>query len=186
MMTAEVQGVRCGNKKAHGDDRVYHPSTDAVRLCYQGRLNVSSVITPTQFAESSEIARSADRAVSQKPAPLQARWDSIPVGGKGYGYYALDVVGDNRAIKFFRVERPTKGQWAGKTFIKEQAGDSFFPIEPRQRGYTYLTQIAADPEAAGRLYAKALDKCTRCGRTLTDPESRERSMGPDCFAKGGW
>ncbi len=123
----------------------------------------------------------AHAPVSPAKREFGAAWGSIPVGGKGFGYFALEVGPEQH--KFFRVERPTEGKWAGKTFIKEQAGDAFYPIEPKARGYSYLTEIARDHEEAGRLYAFLLRKCYRCNRTLTLAESRERGLGSDCAQK---
>jgi hypothetical protein len=41
------------------------------------------------------------------------------------------------------------------------------------------------PEHAERLEAElaGADRCRRCGRALTDPESVSRGVGPDCVAK---
>lgn len=140
--------------------------------------------TVIDFLLTLPVEQAPAHAPTSKPSGLDVRWGSIPVGGAGFGYYALEVnPGEHR---FFRVERPKSGKWEGKTFIKAQAGDEFFPVEPRQRGFSYLTQIDQDPKSAGLLYASLIGKCTRCGRTLTDPESRERGIGPDCFKKGSW
>lgn len=107
-----------------------------------------------------------------------SRWGSIPVGGAGYGYYALEVEGETR---FYRVERPSKGAHAGKTFVKAQASDALYPVPNFGE---VLSAIAADPEAAGLRYAAEIGKCSRCNRTLTDAESRARGLGPDCAARG--
>lgn len=40
--------------------------------------------------------------------------------------------------------------------------------------------IAADPEAAGQLYAKTAIRCRDCGRALTDQTSKAAGRGPDC------
>lgn len=189
--------VRCGNTESPFSVRDpntgrmiphYHVGTTAVRECYAagGRFTQQKVAAPSAPApsapKSSEPSSKGGEDVAERV--LGARWSAIPVGGSGFGYYALK---DGETIRFFRVERPAEGKWAGKTFIKEQASDAFYPVEPKQRGYTYLTQIASDPEAAGRLYAETLQKCTRCNRTLTLTESRERGMGSDCWSmSGGW
>ncbi len=141
---------------------------------------------PAKPVEVTEAEATHDEFDEQPPAvPTQkfgAAWAAIPVGSNGYGYYALEVGPDQH--KFFRVERPTEGKWEGMTFIKEQASDSFYPVEPKPRGYSYLTEIASDPENAGLLYGQQIGKCTRCHRTLTDVDSRAIGIGPDCLRKG--
>jgi hypothetical protein len=43
--------------------------------------------------------------------------------------------------------------------------------------------IGVDPQAAMTRYGQELGHCGRCGRTLTDEESRGRGIGPDCWSK---
>lgn len=111
-----------------------------------------------------------------------AAWRSIPVFGAHHrGYYALEMDGETH---FFRVERPAKGKWAGKTFVTEQAGDAYHRM-PFERAGQVMDSIAADPATAGRLYGQEIGRCYRCHRTLTDPESRALGIGPDCQKKEG-
>lgn len=182
--------VKCGNRQSPLPVPHYHGSTSDVRECYaaSGRFAghvQQQVVAPSAPAPAAPKAPEPPREGGGDVVDrvLGARWSSIPVGGSGFGYYAIE---EQSKIRFFRVERPTEGKWAGKTFIKEQASDAFYPVEPKTRGYPYLTQIASDPETAGRLYAETLQKCTRCNRSLTLTESRERGMGKDCWERGGW
>ena len=41
-------------------------------------------------------------------------------------------------------------------------------------------------DVAARFEAELVDagRCARCGRRLTDPQSLERGIGPDCYGKG--
>lgn len=146
---------------------------------WQPDWSKATVTTASQVVEFL-LARPKKSAPAAGPA-FGAVWASIPVGGGGYGYYALQT--GEESWKFYRVERPKSGPHAGKTFIKEQAGDTYYPVEPRARGYAAMNEIARDPETAGLAYAEQIGRCYRCGRTLTDPESRERGMGPDCYAR---
>lgn len=67
--------------------------------------------------------------------------------------------------------------------ISEQAGDTLYPVGgPRRQQVIDL--IAADPEAASRLYGREIGHCGRCGRSLTDTESRAQGIGPVCASKG--
>lgn len=65
-----------------------------------------------------------------------------------------------------------------------QASDELHPVAhyARQR---IIDKIATDPEAASIRYGLEIGACGRCGRTLTNDESRERGIGPEC-AKKGW
>lgn len=166
MTTTTASRIKCGNRAAHPvhnryTGAGYHASTDEVREC---------------FAQT----------VTTTPAETKPNWrlfSKIPVGGRGYGYYALRSDSDH--VTFYRVERRKHGKWAGRTFVKVQAGDRFVQLDKPRAAFSVLCQIHGDPQAAGRLYAAELGRCSRCGATLTDDESRARGMGPEC-AKKGW
>lgn len=98
------------------------------------------------------------------------------------GRYALVVEGET---KFFRVDRPTQGPWAGRTFVKVQASDEFYSIKG-STAHRVLELIAADPKAASIRYGHELGACGICGRTLTDETSRANGIGPICAGKAGW
>ena len=93
------------------------------------------------------------------------------------GRYAVD--NDDGILRFYRVDRPTEGKWAGMTFVKVYASDETYPVKGESRK-TVLTKIAADPTAAMTRFGQEIGKCGRCGRTLTDPVSRDYGIGPDC------
>lgn len=96
------------------------------------------------------------------------------------GSYAIEFEG---RLRFFQVETPDNGRWAGWTFVKEQASDEFWPVKGARKGQV-LDAIAQDPEALAR-YGKELGVCGLCHRTLTDPESRSLGLGPVCRGKVG-
>ena len=95
------------------------------------------------------------------------------------GRYALELDGK---LRFFHVNTPTEGRWAGYTFVKEQAGGDVYRVGSAERRRAIRAAIAADPEALAR-YGKTLGTCGRCGRELTDETSRELGLGPVCRAK---
>lgn len=98
------------------------------------------------------------------------------------GRYAVVIDG---VTKFFKVDTPTEGRWAGRTFVKIQASDELHAV----RGDTarqVLELIAKDPEAASKLYGREIGACGVCGRTLTDEESRANGIGPICAEKAVW
>lgn len=195
--------VKCGNKAAHGGQPGYHHTAAGVRECYAstGRFTAASS-RPAQPVEGATIKGldwtvppvpsydplSAVRAAQERKAAEEAEakraryaaWRSIPVYAGGRAYYALEMGG---VVHFFKVSRPKKGPHAGKTFVEEQAGDAFHKMGWVRTGEV-LDAIAADPDTAGRLYGLKIEKCYRCHKTLTDTDSRERGMGPDCAKKG--
>lgn len=175
--------VKCGNRKVHGQQATYHLGISGVQECFAAEAEAEAWFGQPQFKAYRERLAAEQAEREAEPAKPRVDWNTIPVGGAGFGYYALTA--PDGKVHFYRVERPTKGKWAGRTFIMEQAGDEFFKIEPRQRCYALLTMIAEDPDEAGHLYADTLERCTRCGRTLTDAVSRAAAMGPDCRKKAG-
>ena len=44
-----------------------------------------------------------------------------------------------------------------------------------------LAEIQADEAIAAVRFAQSCDRCFKCGRSITDPESRVRGVGPECF-----
>lgn len=199
--------VKCGNRAVHGDQPGYHYTAAGVRECYAStgrfsgrpqqapqvaprgmveessqRLIESSVSHNTRMAQMREAAERAEAERKEAARQRYAAWRTIPVfGSRNRGYYAVPRAG---VLEFFRVERPTEGKWAGKTFVKRQASDSFDKMAWVESGEV-LDAIAADPERAGRVYGQEIGRCFRCHRTLTDEESRARGVGPDCAEKMG-
>lgn len=99
------------------------------------------------------------------------------------GHYAIPSLTGNNDLDFFRVDRPTEGKWAGRTFVKRVIGGR--PSSP-VRGQTArqaLELIAAQPEKSALLYAQELGRCSRCNRHLTDELSRRCGMGPECRSR---
>lgn len=111
------------------------------------------------------------KATMQKPVQLP----NVPAG-----YYAVD---DKEITKFYRVDRPTKGQWAGRTFLKVQASDEFWPVKSHDEVQRVLLAIAVDSGAAQARYGKLIGRCGICNRTLTDDYSRSVGLGPICRNK---
>lgn len=95
------------------------------------------------------------------------------------GHYAILFDG---VTKFFRVDKPDKGKWAGYTFVKEQASDEYYPVRG-QRQRNVLAEIEKDPRAAAIAYGRELGRCSICNRTLTDPDSIANGIGPVCATR---
>lgn len=96
------------------------------------------------------------------------------------GHYALPSSGSNDLV-FYRVDRPTEGRWAGRTFVKMVVGGKPDSNVPRNAVAGILARIAADPDAGPR-YGREIGRCCVCNRTLTDEPSRAAGIGPVCAA----
>lgn len=112
-------------------------------------------------------------------APRQSNYPNVPAGR-----YALREA--DGVVRFYKVDRPTEGRWAGFTFLAIQASDDLHPIRDKARKREVLSAIEADPAAASKLYGVELGSCGVCGRTLTDETSREYGIGPVCRERTGW
>lgn len=99
------------------------------------------------------------------------------------GRYAVNS--EEGVLRFFQVDKPTEGRWAGHTFVKVQAGDDLHNVKGAAKT-NILTRIALDPAAASKRYGQEIGSCGVCGRTLTDADSRAAGIGPVCSAKTGW
>jgi hypothetical protein len=99
------------------------------------------------------------------------------------GRYAVDL---GEGVKFYVIDQPTEGRWAGYTFVKVQASDDLYPVKQYAAKNAILRAIAVNPAEASLRYGRLLGSCGVCGRTLTDETSRERGIGPVCADKTGW
>jgi hypothetical protein len=98
------------------------------------------------------------------------------------GYYAIDIAG---TVKFYRVDCPTEGKWAGRTFLSVQASDDFHPIKNAETRHDIFRAILAQGiQEAQRRYGVLIGRCGICNRTLTDETSRAYGIGPVCREKG--
>jgi Family of unknown function (DUF6011) len=107
-------------------------------------------------------------------------WPDIPAGR----YAVVDPMDD--VLKFYHVDKPTEGKWAGYTFLNVRASDEMYPIKNTEHKKSIMAEIAKDPKEASMCYGRELGHCGICGRTLTDEDSRERGIGPICAVKYGW
>jgi hypothetical protein len=128
-----------------------------------------------KMARDEELEQSQlDRTVTSWPSAREA---------VEAGRYALEVDG---VTKFYKVDKPTEGRWAGYTFVNVQASDELYPVRNKIARDEILNLIAANPKEAMLRYGKELGHCGHCGRTLTDETSRSLGIGPVCRGKLGW
>lgn len=169
--------IKCGNP-IHKPDAVYHETPADVRECYanSGRFSVAKATGPDPMKEAM-VAHTTPPAWQDtgwspgKPCPFPA------------GRYAIL---DEGVTKFFKIDAPDEGRWAGYVFVKIQASDELHPIKDREYKTRIINEIAKDPQAAMLAYGRELGHCGHCGRTLTNEESRAAGIGPVCAGKMGW
>ena len=145
--------------------------------------------TMTQETASAWIDRLKE--LPRKTEAVAGRSDSQ--GGKDFKALAAQVpagryaiTGQDGTTDFYRIDKPTEGKWSGYTFGKLQLSDDYQRI-PFKNLYSVLERIVADgPEEASKRYGRELGHCGVCGRTLTNPESIERGIGPVCAGKNEW
>jgi hypothetical protein len=117
---------------------------------------------------------------------IQTTVDALEQTAKPYpsvtaGYYATESRTGHNDLDFWRVDRPTEGKWAGKTFVKRVIGGRADCDVRGKEARTALEQILADGEAtAAVLYGKEIGKCYCCNHRLTDKLSRALGIGPVC------
>lgn len=131
-----------------------------------------------KFAGSNFIT--ANKNAPRKVTPVAPKPVALAVEAKDEvpaGRYALET---EDGVKFYRLDRPKEGRWAGYVFLKVQASDDLYGIRNQAERDRIIAEIGKDILGAERLYGQELGKCSRCGRTLTDETSRAYGMGPDC------
>lgn len=96
-----------------------------------------------------------------------------------------DRAAGETALRFYKIDRPTEGRWAGRVFVSVQASDDWFPIRNADTRRAILEAIAADVTGALRRYGTEIGSCGHCGRTLTDATSRAFGVGPICRGRLG-
>ena len=108
------------------------------------------------------------------------------------GRYAVE--GSDGTTDFYKVDKPEKGRWEGYTFVKLLIASGGHGIESLSeqniRGAAAKTILARIEEAgieeSMKAFGHAIGSCGRCGRVLTNEESRELGIGPVCRDEMGW
>jgi Family of unknown function (DUF6011) len=114
------------------------------------------------------------------PAATPPALPDVPQGR----YAVTDPTGKND-LRFYRVDKPTSGRWAGYTFVKRLIGGDRADRVGRDEAAAVLSDIEDfGVHEAGMLYAQEFGRCYKCGLTLTDDDSRAAGMGPWCRKKG--
>ena len=111
------------------------------------------------------------------PLPEKHQIPELPRSG-----YAIDYDGQ---LRFYHVDRPTKGKYEGWTFVRERRSDGSKKLHYSQM-LPVLEIIARNPVEAAERFGRELGECSCCHKSLTDETSRARGIGPVCAKERGW
>ena len=123
--------------------------------------------------------RASEESVRKDPEVFD-QFPDVPAGR-----YAVE--NEESILRFYSVDRPDKGKWAGYVFVSVWASDERHPIRGNAAKKAILDKIVeAGPKEAAERFGREIGACAVCGRTLTDPVSREIGIGPVCREATGW
>lgn len=140
---------------------------------------------PEEFGMSKAQASQVIEWFLGRPKKSQTAGIEIATPDVPAGRYA--VLNDEGVLRFYTVDRPTEGRWAGYVFVSVWASDERHPVKGYAARNAILNKIkeAGVQEAAER-FGREIGQCSICGRTLTDETSRSIGIGPVCREKTGW
>lgn len=195
MSVQTPHGVKCGNRAKHGSEVVYHQTVAAVKACFGAPQNRVQSEAPQEALVP--VPAPAPAPVNPGPTPAEveaqrqaeararyARWSTIPVERDDYAHYALPST-TGGSPNLYRVRRPSRGQYAGRTYVDLELGNGSTHKMPFHQSALVLDRIAADPVAAAVLYGQSTSRCSVCHRKLKATESVERGIGPVCLSRIG-
>jgi hypothetical protein len=122
--------------------------------------------------------------------PLREGWlEKALAEGIPEGRYALKKAGED-GWSFWEIDRPTRGKWAGFTFVKMLIGA---PGDYRvERVSKAVAQSVMDrieevtPARASMDFGQQSETCGICHSPLTNSESITAGIGPVCRSRMGW
>jgi hypothetical protein len=165
-----------------------------------GIIKFGDLTEGQRAAVENNIAKAAKKAEHRAEAEASAPEVSIErieqafasAAASGKKRLKLKLVAGAEAFVFSPA--PMHGKNAGAIYVKsgtdylgKVAGGKFiaaFGCDEIKKGL--IVEACADPEQAAIAYGKQFGSCSCCGRTLSDPVSVERGIGPICADKWGW
>lgn len=126
-----------------------------------------------------ELKRKYEAAVNRSDRAT----DTLTTAAVPEGRYALRD--SDGVVRFYVVDHGRPGtKWENFVFLSAQASDELHPIRNAPLRDRVLGEILeAGLEESTVLYGTELGVCGRCGRTLTDEDSRAAGIGPVCAGK---
>lgn len=124
-----------------------------------------------------QISKWIEKAKTIAPTRI---WSDIPDGR-----YA--VTGNDGSTDFYRITTGApESRWAGRRFLQLQLSDNYETVAQPTRSAVIRKIIADTPKACAIRYGMEIGRCAICDRTLTNPESIARGIGPICAERVGW
>jgi hypothetical protein len=146
-----------------------------------GEVTPKNARSAYDFATVARTPRVTAEVTVEVTVPASAAPD-VPSGR--YAVYNDDQSVND--IAFYKVDNVTEGKWEGFTFVKQIVGPDEQKVGQKQ-GNAILAKIAAMGVVESfQLYGRTIEKCGVCNIRLTNKESREYGIGPDCRAKHGY
>lgn len=126
---------------------------------------------------------STPRRSYQAPAPVEAPIETVAPARTRLDFSAIPdgnyAVREDSVVKFYRVSTSKRGF----KNVQVRASDDLHMLFGKASIAVLHRIVEAGLEASQMLFAIELGRCWRCGKSLTDEESRARGMGPDCASK---
>lgn len=191
-----MASILCKNGPDHT-----HASVEESRQCWSRLLAVPASALPGVTRSTPEPPAAV---VAPIPFAMQPR-TVVPLPmlvDTPSGYFAVRL-DDNDPHRFIRISRPkvrknVRTKWLGCVVVQSQHSETLKPVliyrplgsledkpqellwvsNPALEKYVILCMV--DPLGAGLAYARELEHCCICGKTLTDLRSRHYGIGPDC------
>jgi hypothetical protein len=164
------------------------------KVMQYGNLTAGQLAAALRCAEKFSAAKTAketQRAADVAAAPV-VNISSVTASfararSKGVQKPKMKLLGLGQKLTFSRA--PDTGKNAGAVYVKDDEGTYLGKIanDKFQKSYDCSEDRAkavlaacADPEQAAIAFGKEFGVCSICSRTLTDPDSIERGIGPIC------
>lgn len=146
------------------------------------RSHTQSTTSPGAPNWSGEKPAVPDASLPPLSQPTSTGWSvgqPLPFPEGRYAILAGAMTKDD--VKFYKIDAPTEGRWAGYVFVKTQASDDLYPVRSRSAREEIINTIIEQGWKECLLrYGREIGKCGHCGRTLTNKESRAYGIGPIC------
>lgn len=182
--------AKLGREAVHNGARGVKPAAD-YRLMWNAAREMRSTLVAGKAVvaghAAQEEAPAAGRTLGTVPAKEGRDLSELAELEKraAAGHYAVE--GEDGMLRFYKLDVPTEGRWAGCVFVKQVTGhvgeEGSRVRHPAKRLEVLAAIEAAGPVEAEKRYGQEIGRCSRCHRVLTNEESRAYGIGPECRQK---
>lgn len=127
-------------------------------------------------------------ANNENIAAANAAWPSVPAGR--YAIYRTTEATGESILRFYQVDKPENGKWAGRVFLSLLVGSpgnwTKLSIKQSKDKNTVMAHIGKDARAAAVEFGRKAKVCGRCLSPLSHVRSRAAGYGQACAEKLGW